>query len=532
MPALLCLDDRPPKHAKSTKSTRQFHGSTGGIVSWLDMSGARDVKSVKIGERHVDAKSVARCKGQTIPLRAPACGCSPLPRPTKIMFAKQPSAPTCYPKLPYTPPHLLPTSATASYLDGHAYAFHLNALVLLVGRLCACRRSAIFPLATSLLEYTKLFPSISTITSCTMGGGLHEPTRHRYPHLVIIVPFSEPKPLIASLRLAHPHTHITFFDETSHPTIPPCLFESATALCTFSSLPHNPRLEAPHLEWVHFLSAGVDWISEHPIYKDTPNVLLTTSRGVHGPQVAEWALMTRLVHSHQYDVLHDLQSQHRWLSDGDDSPNLTSVSDSVGKRIGILGYGSIGRQVGRLARAMGMHVIAYTSSERKSKDERRDIGYIVPGTGDPNGAYPLEWYSGTDRLSLHRFLGAQLDWLVVCVPLTPQTQHMLGSDEFQVLSRRCAFISNIARGSVIRQDDLIAALRQGLLQGAALDVTDPEPLPKESPLWDMANVTVTPHVSGKGSAYLSRALDILHLNLLRHERHERLINLVDRKKGY
>jgi phosphoglycerate dehydrogenase-like enzyme len=91
---------------------------------------------------------------------------------------------------------------------------------------------------------------------------------------------------------------------------------------------------------------------------------------------------------------------------------------------------------------------------------------------------------------------------------------------------------NIARGAIVKQDDLIKALKAGKLRGAALDVTDPEPLPKDSELWDMENVAITPHVSGLGTAYAERSLDILEKNLSRLERGEKLLNVVDRKKGY
>lgn len=109
---------------------------------------------------------------------------------------------------------------------------------------------------------------------------------------------------------------------------------------------------------------------------------------------------------------------------------------------------------------------------------------------------------------------------------------MLAASEFEVLARKQAFISNIARGPIIQQTDLITALSQGLVQGAALDVTDPEPLPEDSPLWDMPNVTITPHVSGRGTAYIARAFDILDINLTRLQEHKKLLNVVDRSRGY
>jgi len=181
---------------------------------------------------------------------------------------------------------------------------------------------------------------------------------------------------------------------------------------------------------------------------------------------------------------------------------------------------------------MGLDVIAYTASPRKTPESKKDRGYIVPNTGDPDGLIPSAWYSGMDKASLHNFLSQDIDVLLISVPLTPETTHFLGEEEFEILSKTKAFIVNIARGAIVKQDDLIKALKAGKLRGAALDVTDPEPLPKDSELWDMENVAITPHVSGLGTAYAERSLDILEKNLGRLERGEKLLNVVDRKKGY
>jgi phosphoglycerate dehydrogenase-like enzyme len=218
------------------------------------------------------------------------------------------------------------------------------------------------------------------------------------------------------------------------------------------------------------------------------------------------------------------------------------VHNLVGARLGVLGYGSIGRQVARLGSALGMAVIAYTASPRPTPDSRRDRGFIVPGTGDPTGELPVEWFSGVGREPLHAFLAADLDVLVVSVPLTEATRGLLGADEFAILARRNAFVTNISRGGILDQDALIEALRAYVadgdgdtrrgLKGAALDVTSPEPLPRESPLWDAPNCIVTPHISGLGTEYLDRSLQVLEVNLERRERGVELINVVDRKKGY
>jgi phosphoglycerate dehydrogenase-like enzyme len=185
---------------------------------------------------------------------------------------------------------------------------------------------------------------------------------------------------------------------------------------------------------------------------------------------------------------------------------------------------------------MGMTVLAYTASPRPDAASRRDTGYIIPGTGDPDGTIPSEWFSGVSKTALREFLAQDLDHLLIAVPLTPQTTHFLGAEEFAILGKRNAFVTNISRGRIVDQDALIAALKtpasEGGLRGAALDVADPEPLPAESELWAMENVIVTPHVSGVSVSYTERSFDVLSTNLGRRERGESMVNVVDRKRGY
>lgn len=180
-------------------------------------------------------------------------------------------------------------------------------------------------------------------------------------------------------------------------------------------------------------------------------------------------------------------------------------------------------------------MIAYTATPKDTPESKKDVGFIVPGTGDADGSIPSEWYSGLDKESLHNFLSQDIDVLLVSVPLTDQTKHFLSTEEFSVLSqggKRPAFISNIARGPILDQDALIQSLKDGTLAGAALDVTDPEPLPADSELWGLDNVTVTPHISGVGQAYTDRAFQILEIQLERRQKGEKLINVVRRERGY
>jgi len=248
--------------------------------------------------------------------------------------------------------------------------------------------------------------------------------------------------------------------------------------------------------------------------------------------------MTALVASRRYNMLHELQKAHEW-PDRSELMKFFTVADRVGQRLAVLGYGSIGRQVARVATALGMDVIAYTAGPRPTPASKRDKGYWVPGTGDPDGALPTAWYSGLDKQSLHRFLAQDVDLLLVSLPLTPETHHLLGKEEFEILARRHAFVSNISRGDILVQEDLVAALKafeasggaEGL-RGAALDVTTPEPLGADSELWGAPNVIVTPHVSGISQAYADRCCEVLEINVRNQLKGERLINVVDKKRGY
>jgi phosphoglycerate dehydrogenase-like enzyme len=366
-----------------------------------------------------------------------------------------------------------------------------------------------------------------------MGGGPPN------DYLLFTVPAPEPKDVTSSLRKRFPQIDITWVEvdfsfsfADIEDKIPKDVFAKTTILCTFAGLPKNKE-DAPDLEVLQLLSAGSNHIQNHWIYTES-DVTICTASGIHGPQIAEWVVLTHLVHTHKYKDLYELQKKHEWPRDVNTKRQLT-IRDRAGLRVGILGYGSIGRQVGRVANAMGMEVLAYTASKKDTKEKRRDPGFIVPGTGDEEGEIPIEWYSGLDKESLHHFLEQDLDWIVVAVPLTDDTKHFLSTGEFKKLSqdgKRPVFLTNIARGQIIDQPAMIEALKDGTLDGAALDVTDPEPLPEKSELWDLPNVVLTPHISGSGVSYMNRAMQVLAVNVEKRTKGEKLINVVRRERGY
>lgn len=179
-----------------------------------------------------------------------------------------------------------------------------------------------------------------------------------------------------------------------------------------------------------------------------------------------------------------------------------------------------------------MEVYAYTRGERSTPSSRRDDSFCVPGTGDPDGLIPAKWFHGASKSAIDEFLAQDLDLLVIGLPLTSETEGLLGAEQFEIMSKRRTFVSNIARGKIIQQDALIEALASGKIRGAALDVADPEPLPAGHELFKARNVYVTPHISGITTKYWERALKILDTNLEHISQGKPLINVINRKLNY
>lgn len=199
---------------------------------------------------------------------------------------------------------------------------------------------------------------------------------------------------------------------------------------------------------------------------------------------------------------------------------------------GILGYGCIGRQCARVATALGMEIYAFTHRPRTTPSSRRDESYHEPGMGDEDGILPSQWFSGATQEAVDDFISQDLDILVIAMPLTPLTTNMISTPQFKLMAKKKTFLSNIGRGKIVDTEALMAALDGGLIRGAALDVTEPEPLPKGHPLWKKENLIITPHTSGNSNHYNERVLAILEYNLERMGRGEGLVNRVDKELGY
>ncbi|KAM3453373.1 hypothetical protein MY3296_003781 [Beauveria thailandica] len=337
--------------------------------------------------------------------------------------------------------------------------------------------------------------------------------------LVLADPRALPKDALDGLHARFPDLKIQHYDaDATDPWA-----DATLALGTTSDLPSVEQ--AKKLELFQLTSAGADGLVGKPVFDDT-KISFCTASGVHGPQISEWVVSTFLAFQHRLPEYLENQHQRKW------QPSKNPTDDSVGQRVGILGYGSVGRQVARLCKAMGMLVHAYTLHPRRTPSSRRDDSYAPPGLGDPSGALPDRWFAGGSTAELHAFLGSGLDLLVVALPLTPLTRGLVAQAEFEVLRANKTFVSNIGRGPIVDTDDLVDALERGVIRGAALDVTDPEPLPEDHPLWRAKNVIITPHVSGSSSKYMARVFEVLLANLTRFSNGERLMNLINRREGY
>lgn len=177
-----------------------------------------------------------------------------------------------------------------------------------------------------------------------------------------------------------------------------------------------------------------------------------------------------------------------------------------------------------------MDVHAYTLHERATAESRKDDGFVETGLGDPNGLLPSKWFHGKDQLN--DFLASDLDLLVILLPLTEQTRNMISKEQFALLSKKKTYVCNAGRGPIINTEDLITALDTEQIRGAALDVTDPEPLPSDSKLWGYKNVIITPHCAGNSNHVYERVFKILTYNLERRSKGEQPINKVRKLLGY
>lgn len=337
--------------------------------------------------------------------------------------------------------------------------------------------------------------------------------------LLITIPFEPFEESYSRLRQLQPSLEIVHYRTKDVDIVPPTVWAKATVHLTLYLFPQH-REQVPSLKWVHLYSGGINQALDAPLLQDE-GIIWTKNGGVHAPQIGEWVMATLLAHFRQLPTLLKWQESATWKAQ-----DYIPRSDLLGKTMALLGYGAIARHAARIAGASGMRIIVYTLHEKSTAEQRQSKTFTPRGTGDPDGAIPEEWYSG----DLDKFFSSNIDVLLISLPSTDRTRQSIGKEQFSKV--KGAYIINIARGDIIKTEDLVDALNDGTLTGAALDVTDPEPLPQDHPLWSARNAIVTPHVSGVSDEYMPRTIDIMNENLSRLHSGKELMNLVLRKDGY
>ena len=278
------------------------------------------------------------------------------------------------------------------------------------------------------------------------------------------------------------------------------ILSTADIVCGFC-LPRDVVARSPHLKWIQVLSAGVDNVLNRNLVES--RVKITTVSGIHAAPIAEFVLGLMLMFTKKMPLCMQNQRQKLWQRY---APGIL-----CSKVIGIIGLGSIGREIARLAGAFGMKVIA-TRYSCEAPSKARYVDTLLPAD------------------QLHRLL-SQSDFVVCALPLTPQTRGLIGKQEFRAMKQSAYFI-NIARGGIVDEAELIRALEEGLIAGAGLDVFSTEPLPADSPLWDMPDVIISPHVAGDMEDYMSSAVAVFIQNLKRYLAGKRLLNVVNKSRWY
>jgi len=251
----------------------------------------------------------------------------------------------------------------------------------------------------------------------------------------------------------------------------------------------------PRLRWYHTVGAGVDRLLVPEIVA-RDDLVLTNNSGAYDVPIAEHVLATIFAAAKNLPRLQAAQQRREWVGDPHDR-------EVAGTTLVILGMGSIGGELAKLAAGVGMRVVGI---RRTARD-----GALTP-----------------DRLA---DAAAEADYLAVCAPLTPETRGIVSADVIARLPSH-AWVINIARGPIVDEPALLRACRDGKIGGAAIDAWWQEPLPADSEWWTLPNVIVTPHVSFSSERVRERTVNFFVENVRRFERGEPLLNVVDKRRGY
>ena len=283
------------------------------------------------------------------------------------------------------------------------------------------------------------------------------------------------------------------------------LKQTRDAEVQFGTISRDAFLDAKNLKWFQFIGIGFDGIVSSIPEIIESSVTMTLMRETHVPAISDHAMAMILALAHRVPYFLEDQRAHRWDTEGH-RHKILELKDST---LGILAMGDLGKGIAKRAQAFEMTI----------------YGVDLEPTEPPEG---VEAVWGLDRLDEMLALS---DWIVVTAPRTEASRGLIGPAQFELI-KPGAHIIVVSRGSIVDEEALVEALRSSKVGGAALDATDIEPLPSESPLWDFPNVIISPHVSGETVPLWERRKEIFKENLRRYLAGEELMGVADKARGY
>jgi phosphoglycerate dehydrogenase-like enzyme len=280
-------------------------------------------------------------------------------------------------------------------------------------------------------------------------------------------------------------------------------------------IPHN-LARWPRLRFVQLVSAGINHLDGHPVWRS--EIFVANASGTHSVPIAQYVTCAVLMLAHHMPRAIAPETTRHWRRE---KLECTIVR---GQTVGIIGYGSIGRECARQLHALGMRVVCM----KRDPANRRDEGFTAwPGTGDPIGELPDRWFSSQQ---LDEMLPS-CDVIVVTTPATMETLGMIGIKEF-ALMKKTAVLVNVARGGIVDEQALAEAVRKQSLAGAVVDCFATEPIPPEHVYFDTPGIILTPHVAGVCDEFWPIMAKLLDENVRRFVAGSPVLNLVDVRRGY
>ena len=323
---------------------------------------------------------------------------------------------------------------------------------------------------------------------------------------------------IQKIKSVSDQIHLEVFRSKDTSKIPDEVWRKAEVLLIGSR--YLPPIEkVPDLRWIQSSWAGIETFLDDPILQQK-NIQLTSSSGAMVSQLGEFAIMMMLMLGHKMPAMIKAQHEKHWVED-----KFVSLQprELRGSTVGIVGDGSIGREIARHLHQYGATVLA----TKRDVMHPEDKGYVPKGLGDPHGdfferLYPIEGLEGMLK---------DCDFVVVTMPATKDTNQLFTEKTFNAMKPGALFV-NISRGSLVDENALLNALNSGHLGGAALDVFSEEPLPAESPLWSNPKIIITPHLAGYSPNMMNQVITLFIENLKRYVNQEELYNLINLQQGY